>query len=233
MPDHFETIYAQHADLYDALVVREDYQGNILTTLQSIRPLVGLDIVEFGAGTGRLTLLLAPLVRSIRAYDGSEHMLAVAQERLHAAGYANASTEVADNRQIPAADASADISIQGWSFGHCCGWYPDTWRDEIGKALAEMRRVLRPGGTAIMLETLGTGRETPQPPTPALAEYYAWLEGELGWSHTWIRTDYRFESLDEAERLTRFFFGDELAAQVITNQWSTLPECTGVWWLKT
>lgn len=232
MLDHFRTIYAQRADLYDALVTREDYQGNILTALQAIRPLAGLDVVEFGAGTGRLTLLLAPLVRSIRAYDGSAHMLAVAQERLRAAGYANVSTEVADNRQIPAASASADLCIQGWSFGHCCGWYPDSWRVEIGKALAEMRRILRPGGTAIILETLGTGRETPQPPTPDLAAYYAWLEGELGWSHTWIRTDYRFESLEEAERLTRFFFGDELAAQVIANQWVILPECTGVWWLR-
>jgi len=34
-----------------------------------------LDVVEFGAGTGRITRLLAPEVQSIRAFDASEHML--------------------------------------------------------------------------------------------------------------------------------------------------------------
>lgn len=96
--------------------------------------------------------------------------------------------------------------------------------------LAEMRRVLRPGGTAVILETLGTGRETPQPPTPALAELYAWLESEHEFTRQSLRTDYRFESLDEAEDIVRFFFGDELAAEVVANKWVKLPECTGLWW---
>jgi ubiquinone/menaquinone biosynthesis C-methylase UbiE len=100
----------------------------------------------------------------------------------------------------------------------------------ISQALAEVRRVLRRGGTAVIIETLGTGRETPQPPSPALAEYYAWLEGEHGFSATWIRTDYRFASLEEAARLTGFFFGVGFAAQVVENRWVDVPECTGIWW---
>ena len=83
----------------------------------------------------------------------------------------------------------------------------------------------------IMLETLGTGRETPQPPNSVLAEYYRWLEHDQGFSAQWIRTDYRFESLDEAVQLTRFFFGDELATTVAAKKWTILPECTGIWWL--
>ena len=58
MTDHFQDIYANQADSYEAMVAREDYEGNILKTLQGIRPLEGLDVIEFGAGTGRLTLLL-------------------------------------------------------------------------------------------------------------------------------------------------------------------------------
>jgi ubiquinone/menaquinone biosynthesis C-methylase UbiE len=231
MPDHFQTIYAQHADQYEALVAREDYQGNILATLQYIKSLEGLEVVEFGAGTGRLTMLLAPLVKSIRAFDGSEHMLTVTIDKLRKSGLNNWKVEAADNRTLPVESGSADLAIQGWSFGHFCGWYPDTWREEIGKCIGEMRRVLRPGGTAVMLETMGTGRETPLPPTEALAAYYAWLEGDHGFATTTIRTDYQFESLEEAEQLTRFFFGDELADTVVRNQWVILPECTGVWWV--
>lgn len=230
MTDHFQNIYANHADQYEALVAREDYQGNILAALQGIRPLAGLDVVEFGAGTGRLTLLLGPLVNSIRVYDGSQHMLDAAISKLRAAGLTNWEAAAADNRAVPAESGSADLTIQGWSFGHFCGWYPDSWREEIGKALAEMKRVLRPGGTIIMLETLGTGRETPQPPTEGLAAFYRWLENEQGFQASWIRTDYRFESLAEAEKLTRFFFGDELAETVTQQHWDILPECTGIWW---
>ena len=48
-------IYASRARDYERLVAREDYQGNILKALQDIRALAGLDVVELGAGTGRLT----------------------------------------------------------------------------------------------------------------------------------------------------------------------------------
>jgi ubiquinone/menaquinone biosynthesis C-methylase UbiE len=232
MADHFQEIYTKHADKYEALVRREDCQGNILRTLREIRPLSGNDVVEFGAGTGRLTLMLAPLVRYIHVFDGSQHMLDVTIDKLKQAGFANWHAEAADNRAIPVASGSADLSIQGWSFGHFCGWYPDTWRDEIGKAVGEMKRVLRPGGTAIILETLGTGREMPQAPTEGLAAYYKWLETEQGFTGTWIRTDYQFESLDEAKSLAAFFFGDELASDVVKNNWVFLPECTGVWWFN-
>lgn len=231
MTDHFQDIYANHADQYEALVAREDYQGNILKALEKIRPMAGLDVVEFGAGTGRLTCLLAPLVKSIRAFDASQPMLDVAAAKLRQSGLTNWQVALADNRSLPVEDTSADLAIEGWSFGHCTGWYPDTWRDEIGKAVGEMKRVLRPGGTAIILETLGTGREAPQPPGDALASFYAWLEVEYDFTAAWIRTDYRFGSLDEAQALTRFFFGDDLAEQVVRNHWVILPECTGVWWL--
>lgn len=232
MPDHFQNIYAQHADRYEALVLREDYQGNILQTLNAIHPVAGTEVVEFGAGTGRLTLLLAPHARSIHAYDSSAHMLEIATSKLEKIGLTNWKTAVADNASLPEPDSSADIVIEGWSFGHCVGWYPDSWRQEIGKALAEMRRILRPGGTMILMETMGTGSETPTPPNEGLAECYAWLEGELGFQHRSIRTDYRFESLAEAESLTRFFFGDGMAETVLQNNWIILPECTGIWWLK-
>jgi hypothetical protein len=86
---------------------------------------------------------------------------------------------------------------------------------------------------AMILETLGTGSETPSPPTHGLATYYAWLEEEHGFTRTWLRTDYKFATLDEADMLTRFFFGDELADRVRREALVILPECTGIWSLKT
>ena len=226
----FQAIYASQAEQYDSLVAREDYQGNIIGAFSRIRPLAGLDVVESGAGTGRLTCMLAPLVGSIRAFDASQHMLDVAAAKLRRGGLANWHLAVADSRELPVEDRSADLAIAGWTFGHMTEWHAATWRDEIGRAVGELRRALRPGGTAIILETLGSGRETPEPPNAALASYYAMLEADYGFATTWIRTDYRFESPAEAARLTRFFFGVALAAEVMDDGSAIVPECTGIWW---
>ncbi|MCP4427844.1 MAG: class I SAM-dependent methyltransferase [Chloroflexi bacterium] len=239
----FKRIYATQATEYARLVAREDWQGNLLSALAEIlpalnapkRPLTNLNVVELGAGTGRITRLLAPRARQITALDISPHMLGAAQDNLDLAGLGKPARSVhlaaADNRHLPIAAQTADLALAGWSLGHFVGWHPQDWREQIGQALAEMKRVLRPGGTLILIETLGTGRETPQPPHNELAAYYRWLEDELGFSTTWIRTDYRFASVDEADILTRFFFGDELADRIRRQQITLLPECTGLWWL--
>ena len=227
-------IYREQADEYERMVSREDYEGNIFAELNRIRPLAGLDVVELGAGTGRLTCMLAPVVKTIRAYDASGHMLAVAVAKLKRSGLQNWHTEVADHRKLPAADGIADLAIAGWSIVYTVVGYEETWRRELGMALVEMKRILRPGGTIVILETLGTGYETPMPPDELVA-YYAFLENEAGFSSTWIRTDYLFESLTQAQALTSFFFGEEMIEQVVREAGQNhviLPECTGIWWLN-
>jgi ubiquinone/menaquinone biosynthesis C-methylase UbiE len=227
----YREIYSNHAGEYEQLVAREDYQGNILPALLGIRAYAGLDVVDMGAGTGRLTCLLAPLARSMRAFDASQHMLDVAVAKLRAGGLSNWQAQAADHRRLPLPDAAADVVISGWSIVYLTVEHPETWQEELETAIGEMRRVLRPGGTIIILETLGTGFETPQPPH-AMREYLAYLDSH-GFASTWIRTDYRFRALAEAESLTRFFFGEEMAQKVVENKWVILPECTGLWWLHT
>lgn len=231
MPDHRD-VYRTQASEYELLVSREDYQGNLPRALGQIRPFDGLDVVELGAGTGRLTGMMAPLAKSLLASDISGHMLDLATAKLEQTGLQNWTVVVADNRALPVANQVADISIAGWSLGYFTTWHAQSWRTEIGQALVEMKRVLRPGGTVMILETLGTGSEKPCPPNGALAMYYAWLEREHGFASTWIRTDYQFNSVSEAQESTRFFFGDELVARIGQEGWATLPECTGIWWLN-
>jgi ubiquinone/menaquinone biosynthesis C-methylase UbiE len=223
MPD-YQAIYRNQAAQYELMVSREDYQGRLLPALNEVRPLDGLDIIELGAGTGRLTTQIAPLAGSLLALDVSEHMLDLLHEKLP-----QIRVTAADNRAIPLTGGIADVVIAGWSIAHSVGWYPDTWREETGKAISEMFRLLRPGGTAILLETLGTGNETPAPPNEGLAQFYAMLEDEYGFTRTALRTDYQFESPAEGQALLRFFFGDELADRIVAEQLTILPECTGIW----
>lgn len=226
----WQQIFKKHAVEYEQVVAREDYRKNISRALEQICSFKGVDVVELGAGTGRFTCMLVPLVRSIVAFDASQHMLEAAVAKLEKLKSYNWLTSVADHRYLPIGDQAADVAIAGWTLGVFPGWQQETWRPEIEMALAQMKRVLRPGGVIIIVETLGTGHETPNPP-PALAPYYTCLEQEHGFHSTWIRTDYQFESRAEAEYLTRFFYGDELADKVAEKGSLILPECTGIWWL--
>lgn len=224
VPDH-KAIYNQEADNYERLVSQEDYQGNILKAIQEVVHLKDLDVLEMGAGTGRLTCLLAPLVKSITAYDSATAMIEVARERLSSMGLRNWKIGVADHRNLPAADACADLAISGWSICYLVDWNQQDWKTELSKGLAEMARVVRSDGTMIIIETQGTGFETPHPPEHLL-EYFKYLE-EDGWNKTWFRTDYKFKDKTEARELTAFFFGQELADRFDSEY---LPECTGLWW---
>jgi ubiquinone/menaquinone biosynthesis C-methylase UbiE len=226
--DAFQQIYTERADWYDRMVSREDHAGRLLPAVLAVCALDGARVVEFGAGTGRVTRLIASRARCVRAFDQSSSMLGVAR-RL---GLANVTFGVADNRAMPVRSGWADVAIEGWSFSHTTDWYPGSWREEAGRAFDEMLRVLRPGGMAVAIETLGTGYETPTPPSPVLAEYYDWLERERGFTRTWCRTDFLFESLEEAEDLARGFFGHEIADRIAREKLLAVPECTGIWWRK-
>jgi ubiquinone/menaquinone biosynthesis C-methylase UbiE len=231
MPDSRE-VYQSHAEEYDALVRCEDREGNLLEAVRDLVALEGSDVIELGAGTGRVTMLLAPHVKSIRAFDAAAPMLAVARSHLARTGARNWELAVADNASVPVPDSVADLAIAGWTYGHQTVWSEEGWRQPIAAALGEMIRVLRPGGTALVIETLGTGHTTPFRPPTQLARYYALLTDELHFASRWFRTDYEFPSLAEGERLVRFFFGDERARAFVSAGSTLLPECTGLWWRR-
>jgi SAM-dependent methyltransferase len=100
-------------------------------------------VLDLGAGTGLLTLALAPRVRVVEAVDASPPMLKRLRERADAARYQNVTTTVADLRSLPLPDCGFTLVVSNYAFHHL---------DHSGKALAlsEARRVLRPGGRLVV-----------------------------------------------------------------------------------
>lgn len=230
MSEKQRKIYQSEGDRYEALISREDHLGNIPRAIDEILNVDGLEILDLGAGTGRLTLLLAPRAKSIHAFDASAEMLRVCRERLVRSGLTNWQVDVADHRQLPIPDHSADLAVSGWSVSYLAVWNQENGQVELAKWLDEMKRVLRKDGTILLFESLGTGNEAPVR-LEHVESTYNWLDAN-GFESKWIRTDYKFDSLEEAVELSRFFFGDELGEKVERNQWVILPECTGVWWRR-
>ncbi len=229
MPDH-KHIYSHDAEQYELLISREDYQDNIKKVILSIVPkLEDIDVLDMGAGTGRLSCILAPLVQSIIATDVSVAMLNRASENLSGSRMTNWKTCVADHKSIPIACQSVDLVTAGWTICYSTNTLVEQWHENLELIMQEIQRVVRPLGTVVIFENYGTGGEQPNPPDYLLS-YYDALVNEYGFTHDYIRTDSQFKSVDEAENLFRFFFGDEFADRVKSAQQTIVPACTGVWW---
>jgi ubiquinone/menaquinone biosynthesis C-methylase UbiE len=226
MPTHRE-IYAGHASEYERLVAREDYEGNILRAVRGILPLKGVEAIDLGAGTGRLACLLAPHVKSVAAFDISAHMLQRARRQMETVENGDILVAAAEHRRLPLRSGSVDLLVSGWSVSYVAVWDPERWRQNLDDWLGEAERVLRQDGWIVLFESLGTGNDTPTR-LPHLESFYDWLS-ESGFGFDWIRTDYRFESVDIADELVGFFFGDEIRKRVKRTPPVTLAECTGVW----
>jgi ubiquinone/menaquinone biosynthesis C-methylase UbiE len=226
--DHYGKIYASKAKEYHQMITPEDVEGNLLPTFQQFARFENTILLDLGSGTGRIPLLVHDLVDQVIALDLNYPML-LEQRKQQQNSCGSWSLVQGDNRTLPFPDNWADIVTAGWAIGHLRSWFVEDWQAQIGRILNEMERVAVPGGCLIIIETLTTGALEPAPPTPGLAEYYAWLEDTWGFIRHTIRTDYQFASVDEAVAKTEFFFGSELAELIRQNTWERLPEWTGVW----
>jgi ubiquinone/menaquinone biosynthesis C-methylase UbiE len=226
--DHFINIYAHHADVYHRMIAAEDVDGNLLPALETITPFEGARVLDIGSGTGRIPLLIQSKVSHMAALDLHQGMLREQQrQRDHISG----TWEMiqGDLRVLPCPENRFDVVTAGWVIGHFTEWYTPDWYYQVDQAIDEMRRVLKPGGAMVIIETLSTGSTIPAPPTKRLTQYYARLEDQWRFQRQQIQTDYIFRDLEEAIELSGFFFGAKLAERVRENNWIRLPEWTGVW----
>jgi ubiquinone/menaquinone biosynthesis C-methylase UbiE len=104
-------------------------------------------VVDLGAGTGLLSLALAPRVHELVAVDISGRMLERLDDAAAAEGIHNVELLEADLRRLPLEDESATLVVSNYAFHHL---------DDSGKqlALAEARRILRPGGRLVICDMM-------------------------------------------------------------------------------
>ena len=102
-----------------------------------------LEVGDLGCGTGRLSEVLAPLVRRVVAVDGSTDMLDAARARLEC--HDNVEVRGGEIEALPLAAGELDAAILSLVLHHV----PDP-----GRALAEVARVVRPGGRLLVVDML-------------------------------------------------------------------------------
>lgn len=102
------------------------------------RPRSEVTVLEVGCGTGPNLWFAAREGFRVIGVDGSASAIATAQQRFRDDGLSG-DLRVADFVALPFEDASADLAIDRGSLT-CCG------TTALNAALAEVHRVLRPGG---------------------------------------------------------------------------------------
>ena len=128
-------------------------------TVRRVRPMLdrpGARVLDICCGTGDLMLALARESRTpVLGSDFCHPMLVAAREKI-ARRRARAGLFEADALRLPLRDASLDLVTVAFGFRNLANYRA---------GLAEMRRVLRPGGMAAILEFS-------QPPNPVFTALY-------------------------------------------------------------
>jgi ubiquinone/menaquinone biosynthesis C-methylase UbiE len=123
--------------------------GPDLDALVAAIPDDGRHILDVGCGTGHTTLAVARRADSVVGIDLTEEMLAQARRLATERGIENVHFVQGDAEAIPFADASFDAVVSRYSAHH----FPHPER-----ALGEIARVLRPGGTFLVVDTVAAGQ---------------------------------------------------------------------------
>jgi SAM-dependent methyltransferase len=106
----------------------------------------GAVVLDLGCGAGHVSFAVAPGAQSVVAYDIAEPMLATVAGAARERGLDNIRTQQGPAEKLPFADASFDWVLSRMSAHHWHG---------VPAALAEVRRVLKPGGRVLFVDIAG------------------------------------------------------------------------------
>jgi SAM-dependent methyltransferase len=192
---HHETMvegqFGPRADNYVASRVHAE-GGDLARMAEIAAGHAGGRIADLGSGGGHVSFAVAPHAREVVACDLSDGMLAAVTAEAGRRGLGNVTTRRASVAALPFPDASFDLVMSRFSAHH--------W-DDVGRGLAEARRIVRAGAPAVFADVVTPGRplldtmlqaiELLRDPSHvrnlSLAEWCAALAG-AGFSVTAVRT---------------------------------------------
>jgi ubiquinone/menaquinone biosynthesis C-methylase UbiE len=189
-----------------------DPDGRIESAMRAIRDWAGCDVLDLGAGTGYHVPGFAAAARHVFAVEPHDASRLLVLERCARLGILNASVLVGSAESIPLRDASVDVVHARFAY---------FWGPGCEPGIAEVRRVLRPGGTAFIIDSdLRTGTfaswlRRAEPTGARDPDEIARFWHDHGFSATTIRSAWRFERREDLERVVRLEFPAGDAAELL------------------
>lgn len=171
--------------VFDAVAPRYDLMNDLMSMgihrlwkrrlVFEVRSMAGC-VVDLAGGTGDVARLLQRADREVTVIDPSEAMMAVGRQR---PGMAALHWRMAEAEALPLADASVDLVTLSFGLRNAT---------RVAAALAEVRRVLAPGGMFACLEFSRPARWL----APAYDLYSRWVIPALGASVAGRPEAYRY-----------------------------------------
>ena len=150
MSDHEHVVQRQFGEQANAYLSSSVHaQGSEFALLQAaVAGRSDARVLDLGCGAGHVSFHVAPSVAEVVAYDLSEQMLEVVGQAADARELSNLRTVQGAAEDLPFADSEFDFVFSRYSAHH--------WSD-LGLALREARRVLKPGGVAAFIDVMSPG----------------------------------------------------------------------------
>ncbi len=111
--------------------------------VRQVRPSLEMDVLDFGCGTGLLTLGLQPLVRSVTGADTSSAMLGVLKQKVEVQGLANVSPVLLDPAQPLSLDGRFHLIVSSMALHHVA---------HLAPLLSRFHELLHPGGLVALAD---------------------------------------------------------------------------------
>jgi len=208
-------------DIYEIENRAADPENRIETAMAAIVPWDNKVVLDLGAGTGFHLQRFHAWARQVIAVEphgpSREWALArVAELRLDRVTVLDGSAE-----RLPLRDASVDIVHARFAY---------FFAPDCEPGLAELARVIRPGGTAFIIDndlSHGTFASWLQRSSWISTKDGAVVErfwAEHGFMLTWVASEWRFESRDDLAAVVRLEFPGELAEQILSEHAGTSVE---------
>ncbi|HPD61714.1 MAG TPA: class I SAM-dependent methyltransferase [Thermodesulfobacteriota bacterium] len=119
MTDQKKTNFDAKAATWDENPRRVNLAHDVADVLiREIKPTQDMDALDYGCGTGLVTLKLQPLVKSITGVDSSEGMLDVIKEKVRRQGLQNINTQLVDFEQGGKVDGKFHLVVSCMTLHH-------------------------------------------------------------------------------------------------------------------
>ena len=169
----------------------------------------GRDVLDLGCGTGFHLPAFAEDARTVTGVEPHPDLAALAARRTRRLDHVSVLPGTA--QAIPLPDAAVDVVHVRWAYFFGPGCEP---------GLAELDRVVRRGGTALVIDNAGSRstfgswfrRGYPHLPSPQEIERF-W--GLRGWTRTPVDMGWRFTSRADLEAVVRIEFRPETADEIL------------------
>lgn len=196
--------------LYEIENIAADPEQKIEAAMYSLAPWDGKIVLDLGAGTGFHTPRFHEKAAHIFAVEPHAPSRVMAMRRFAELGLERASMMVGSAEQIFLPDQSVDVMHARFAYFWGAGCEP---------GLAEVARVMRPGGMAFIIDNdLRHGTfaqwlaQIPNFSQKADAVEHFWAE--QGFTQVRIPSMWAFQNRADLEAVVRLEFGDELGARL-------------------